>query len=337
MEAPTLSVLSWNLFGSPIAPEPLVRMRRAATIARDAGTELVLFQEVWSEEQRAVIDAVLGEEYALHHSGAEARWIVGLAGGLLACVRRDSRWKLMAEPAFVEFGDEASEWFFWQGDGLADKGVQSLRLRDAKTGLVAQVLNTHLQSDYRPALFFDFSDVRRVQIADLTTVAKRHDVPTLAFGDLNFAPDTETHREMLADWDDLSARERERCGCGTHGDASTWIDYVLGRSTEQWAVRADVERGPRERTGAMISDHNPLTAQVRFEAKPGRVDAASAAALVALAEPSTRRTWLLACSYLASAFAGGSFLAPGGASIGTSGTIARVARAEPGRRRRGAF
>lgn len=299
----SLSVLSWNLFGPPTAPDPLERMRRAARKALDERYELVLLQEVWTREQLRVIGSVLHAEYELHHSGSQARWILGLKGGLLACVRKDSAWRLVADPEFQEFGTEASPLLVWQGDGLADKGVQKLRIQHAESELVVRVLNTHLQSDYSPHSLFDFPGVRRAQLDDLSRAAGSRELPTVAFGDLNLAPGSENYRQLLGFWDDLSAAERQRCQCGTHdGDepgAADWIDYVLGRDTPDWTVAAEVTRHDREQGGEMISDHDALSAALSFERVSDASIAVHAAALAAARGPSTRRSWLAAMAYLA--------------------------------------
>lgn len=277
-------------------------MQRAAQLAADGRYELVLFQEVWTDSQIEAVENVLGDDYVSHHSGDEARPIIGLKGGLIVFARRGSEWN-MDPPVFYEFENEAPDFLLWQGDGLADKGVQEIRLRNDRADVDVRVLNTHFQSPYSPEFLFNFRKVRGAQLEELLARTKSPELPTLAFGDLNLGPKSENYKLLLKDWVDLSASERERCQCDTHdgkyGGAADWIDYALGRDSADWKIQAEIRRLDRDDSQGMVSDHNGLSAVVHFERLRSSLTPADSAALLALVAPSTRRTWLIASMYLA--------------------------------------
>lgn len=292
-----LRLLSWNLFGAPYAPDAVDRMRRIAEWIAAGGHDLALLQEVWTDEQGKAIESVLAAEYDLHTLPHRA--LTGRKGGLMALVRRDSRWRLSGDTQFHEFAAEAPDAVIWQGDGIADKGVQQVPLSHAELELDLVLLHTHLQAPYSPRFLFDYESVRRAQLAELESVARRVDgcAPVLAAGDFNLGPHRENYARLTSYWRDLSKTERERCACGTHdgetGGAADWIDYLLARDAPSWRIEAEVTRLARGTGEDMLSDHDGLDARIQLFPRLAGAGAVECAVLSTLAGPTTRRSWLV--------------------------------------------
>src|SRR5207247_331164 len=64
---------------------------------------------------------------------------------------------------------------------------------------------------------------------------------------------------------DLTAQERQSCGCGTNFDAGQrqWIDYVFARG---WNVTATTQRITNNAADSPYSDHDGLLVRVVYGA-----------------------------------------------------------------------
>ena len=85
--------------------------------------DFVLLQEVWFPSQGDLLVEALRPRY--EPVDVPRTWFPGRAGGLLTFVRRDSGWRVRRS-SFHPFSTAASAWRFWEGDGLASKGVQRI-------------------------------------------------------------------------------------------------------------------------------------------------------------------------------------------------------------------
>ena len=305
-----LRVLSWNLYGAPLAPDPEARMRRVGELVARGGYDLALLQEVWTRSQS---EALLGPTRATHDAWTSGphRALVGRQGGLTALLRRDSDWQL-SRHAFVAFENEASDALFWQGDGIADKGIQHLQLRSRKARRAVDVFHTHLQAAYTPSALFDGAAVRRGQLGELERLARGVPRPSLAFGDFNLVPGSANYARLTRGWVDLTRDARAGCGCGTSTDdgvdSGRWIDYALARRDAHAPVEAMVRRlAPRDELGA-LSDHAGLDVLLEWSDAPASGALLDGAALGTLAASSSRRELLGAGVYALCRLAG---LAPG--------------------------
>jgi endonuclease/exonuclease/phosphatase family metal-dependent hydrolase len=294
-----LRVVTWNLHGTPDAPDVEGRLGRVArwvledSRAADATTppDLVLLQEVWAQGQEELLRRSLGASYDL--VGVPNGLLFGRTGGLLALVRRDGP-LVRVQADFLEFEVEAPEWRIWEGDGFGDKGVQRIVLALGRRRVVA--FNTHLQAEYDGT---DYSAIRAAQLAQLAKLAAAvppHDLVLVA-GDLNTQP-AELERWLLAPdprWRDLSAELRTRRECWQRHDdgAERWIDYVLARED---ATRFRVERAgcmPSQPEDVPFSDHPGLDLKLAVVENAREQSRWLAPALAArLAGPTTRREWI---------------------------------------------
>ena len=152
--AAPLHLLSWNVFGSPVAKDPLAAMERIARYIDARAFDVVLLQEVWTAEQLDAFDRLAS--YQALYANMPRGWPLPRKGGLVALVREGGPWQVQAEPRFHEFAAEAPDALLWQGDGIADKGVERIEIAHVDTGARVVLFNTHFQSDYDPRSLFDF-------------------------------------------------------------------------------------------------------------------------------------------------------------------------------------
>ena len=305
--ARVLRVVSWNLHGAPGAPDVAGRFARVVrwileTAAATRPPDLICLQEVWTPGQEGLLRDALGERYAF----------VGTAGGpllrkggLLALVRREGELRC-AGSRFDEFVARASAWRIWEGDGLADKGVQRLDLRCGGVPLVA--FHTHLQAGYPGA---GHAKTRAAQLGELAGWMARApaSVPALALGDLNVEPDEVESLLIARDprWRELSVALRARRECWSPPDSSgreEWTDYALGRSGE--AARLSLARSdcmPSRPRDHPFSDHPGLDFDLAVE--PAARHAGSLVPVFAarLGAPQSRREWLGSLALLVAAVA----------------------------------
>lgn len=259
-----LTFVSWNLHGLPFVAEPEVRFARIAERVRELepAPDLLLFQEVWSGSLADQLREHLREYEA--PGGLERNWIGQRPSGLIAFVRSAGPWKI-DDVDFHEFDLHAPWWRVWEGDGLARKGVQQLRLSDGRDELT--MLHTHLQATYGKP---EYEPIVSDQLQQMTSLAQRlgNGRPIIAAGDLNARAGTPPYRELRERWIDLTAEFRARCGCGTSvrddGQPGAWIDYVLAYDLPRFRVEADLNLLANQKRDDPYSDHNGLFVKLRI-------------------------------------------------------------------------
>ena len=275
-----LHALSWNLHGAPSAGPMAARLGRVAAEILRRGPDVVLLQELWfADDARRLADA-LGDGYLRVPDDPQVSdtllyRLIGLrSGGLLAFVARDSAWRLVDPSRFERFRAGPPWWRspLDQGDGLAEKGVQSFTL--VRAGVRIRIANTHLQARYAasPVEVGRDAAIRDRQVAQLLRgLAPDRDVAaTLLFGDFNLHPDEATYRRLTQDWVDLT-RGLQCPTCATHlsrtGRPGGWVDYVLVRARP--GVTSDPRMALIENTAVdcPYSDHQGLDLQIGIEAQ----------------------------------------------------------------------
>ncbi|MGE4651153.1 MAG: endonuclease/exonuclease/phosphatase family protein [Myxococcota bacterium] len=315
-----IRLATWNLHTPPFAPRRSQRLRAAAQHLKDGPAvkpDLLLFQEIWSEDFWEELAQGLAPDYAPSLPGAGAR--IAARSGLASFVRRDSGWRVTGHH-FEAFRSEGPLWRFWEGDGIVEKGFEIVKLRRADLPL--SLLNTHLQAQYPPR---HYSEVRSQQIAQIgAAVAGIPDTRLLlAGGDWNTTPGETLYPALTRFLDDLTATYRKRCGCGTfvgEVEGSEWLDYLFARPSRQWQVRVEaVGRLESEAPDRPFSDHHGVEARLRVEP---RLNAGALLPLCAatLRGPSTRRAWSLAAI-------GGLFALAGkglGGALGAGPSLSRL-------------
>src|SRR5262245_16168366 len=304
-------IVCWNLHGAPGAPDVGGRFRRAAgwilgasnAFAAMGPPDLVLLQEVWTRGQEEILREELQASYEI--AGTPRGWLLPRKGGLLTGIRRGGPLSLLRSE-FREFEAEASEWRFWEADGLGDKGIQRLELRLGDQTFVA--FHTHLQAAYLRA---PHAEVRAAQLGQLTRWADAvpRSAPVLVAGDLNLDP-SELETLLLrpdARWQELSAALRSQHECWSPPDPSgrkDWVDYVLARDGE--AQRFRVARSdcvPSRPADVPYSDHPALDLDLALEAGHAGLPNLVPILAARLALPQCRREWLRSAALLAAAAA----------------------------------
>src|SRR5262245_6663903 len=266
----TVRVSSWNLHGPPLAPRRDARFDEVARRILREDPDVVHFQEVWiPDDATRLIDMLCPSYEPVPDAG---RGLILRTGGLLSFLKR-RHVALNGEAPFQPFDRYASKWRFWQGDGISGKGVQSMVV--GHTGVQLVFLNAHLQSPYRGQ---SYADTRLAQLRQLQRIASslHPELPLIAVGDLNTAPEENLDPQFDAFWIDITQEHRRRCAGGTHyghdGREADWIDYVLVRRQREWSVDfAELHRLENAAVDYPYSDHHGLLATVglhHLESRP---------------------------------------------------------------------
>jgi endonuclease/exonuclease/phosphatase family metal-dependent hydrolase len=258
-----LELISWNVHGPPLSRRRPQRLAAVAEVIREAAPDLVLLQEVWfpSDAER-VVQCLPGYEPIAH--GLRAGLL--RRGGLLALLHRDRGWSYdSSRSGFESFRASAPLWRVWEGDALGRKGIHRIELVEDASGHRLVVLNTHLQAQYGT---IRHEPPRRAQLEHLARTARAidADLPVLAAGDFNTGPAEPVFDEVLRPhWHDLTESRRARPDAATHMDCGAeppWIDYVLARRSDSWAVSADLDLIENTAPDEPWSDHHGLRATV---------------------------------------------------------------------------
>lgn len=289
----SLSILSWNVHATPLSLRKGDRLARVVTKILEQRPDVVLLQELWTFEDARQLIRKLGKTYSA--AGVQPRGMLIRKSGLLTLLRRQSGWSIQ-QASFHEFEAEASDWIFWEADGLGGKGIHRIDIE--RKGARVVILNTHLQSEYGKT---KYKEVRTRQLQELRSMAEG--VPlrfaVIAAGDLNTSPDEDLYTRLVAYWHDLGATERATCGCGTYlldgGAEEAWIDYILARREDEWrATVREFELVVNERPDRPYSDHHGLLVRLELWKRTSTRPVALGLLLSQTGKPLTRRQWLLA-------------------------------------------
>lgn len=196
-------------------------------------------------------------------------------GGLIGFLRKAGNW-ICLETTYLPFEKSAHDFFFLEGDGYNEKGIQRIHLRHASSGGDLIVYNTHLQAQYLEKKEY-YSGIRFQQIAQLGMVGKMEpkEAVVLAAGDFNVCQpawgsacksphDESIYRAIERDWKDLTKKTRTNCKlhCSTYvgeGEINQWLDYVLVRKSSENKIRDEkIEVLDSPRNQVPISDHRPI-------------------------------------------------------------------------------
>jgi len=258
-----MKLICWNLHAVPLIGVRVAQRLNAAAAAIDReAADVVLLQEIWTDEAVYVIQKALGANYAVmngeHSSGRHC-------GGLLTLLRRDT-WQATGPAAFTRFTVSAPAWKFWQGDGLFKKGVLAVTA-DGPTGHRLVLLNTHLQSQYG---YFHADGVLRArqayvperiaQLRELEAVSQRYRDPLIVGGDFNTTPDEWPALGLPAEWQELTAALR-MTGAVTYIEKTgphSWYDYVFARSLPRASATATARLIQNTAVDVPFSDHHGL-------------------------------------------------------------------------------
>lgn len=259
-----LTLVSWNVHGSPLARDVGARLARIADKILELAPDIVVLQEVWSDRQVDLLRRRLGPRYQFLTPPEELNGWVFRAGGLLTLVGRSHE---VEGSGFQAFTIEGSAWRFWEGDAYGDKGVLQVDVM-AAGGVPLSILNTHLQSEYGERRH---ADIRRAQLRQLRRVAEAMGPRrlVLAAGDLNTLADEPIFGEVAAHWSDLTGPARNQCRCGTRllsdGREEGWVDHVLSRPLRSSTVEVlEVGRVRNVAPDRPYSDHCAVLIRLRL-------------------------------------------------------------------------
>ncbi len=284
-----LHIITWNLHGPPLAPRRAQRFAAAAEYILQQLPDILCLQEVWFPSEAAALVAQLELAYVV--AEPPHGWFPGSQGGLLTFVRRRSRWAIR-QRRFTAFHVEAPVWRIWEGDGYANKGFHQLELE--RDGQPLTILNTHLQAQYGTRTY---AEVRSAQVDQFneTVAAIAPEIPVVACGDFNTAPDDAIYRSLIGTWLDVTKGHRDGCHCGTTVMASEptqWIDYVLLRKPT-WTMRmVQIVRIESQAADAPYSDHHGLNVKLEIDTGVAPVEKLSSLAWRQLTLSPTRRNFL---------------------------------------------
>jgi endonuclease/exonuclease/phosphatase family metal-dependent hydrolase len=273
-----LHALSWNLHGAPSAGPMDARLGRIAGEILRRHPDLVLLQELWfADDARRLQDALSGQYLPVaddpHVSDSLLSRLTGFRrGGLLAFVARASAWRPEGPSRFERFRAGPRWWrsLLAQGDGLAEKGVQSFTL--VRPGVRIGIANTHLQARYAAsaAEVRHDAEIRARQVAQLLhdVAPERDAAATLLFGDFNVHPDEGPYRQLTQDWVDLT-RGLQCPTCATRlsrsGRPGGWVDYVFARAGSGIRLDPHMTMIANAAVDCPYSDHHGLELLVGIE------------------------------------------------------------------------
>ena len=259
-----MKLICWNLHAVPlIGVRVAQRLTAAAAAIEREAADVVLLQEIWTDEAVHVVQQALSPNYRVM-SGEKGTG--RHCGGLLTLLRRDT-WTAAGPAAFTRLTVAAPAWKFWQGDGLFRKGILAVTADEVASGRRVVFLNTHLQSQYG---YFHADGVLRArqpyvperiaQLRELEAVASRYIDPLIVGGDFNSTPDEWPLLGLPDAWQELTAALR-MTGAMTYIEKTgphSWYDYVFA----QWPGSAEVTATARliENTAVDVpfSDHHGL-------------------------------------------------------------------------------
>lgn len=273
-----LRVLSLNVWGlpPPVGSDVSERLHRIARRLPDLDVDVVVFQEVWTEESRATLLS------AGHTAGLGESWQHGSAlggSGLLALSRlpirstRFTPYRLCGLPQRVTHGD------FYGGKGF-------VRLDVEFAGELVAIFGTHLIARYTAVGEVDEYEAHRAgEVIELAAAVREVETPVVAIGDFNILEDSPEYRILLG----LTGLVDAAAALGTRQDTvmrenayraadgqskGSRIDYGftrsgVARSAEAVTFRRVLDE-PIEIAGkpAAYSDHAGLLAEIRL-AGPG--------------------------------------------------------------------
>ncbi len=236
----SLRVASLNVWALPLglAPRREERLRAIAERMRQREVDVWGFQEVWTDDARAVLSA-----------GAEAAGygVVHGDGGLMIASRmpfRDAsfrRYKLRGIATHVHRGDHAG-----------GKGFQRLTLESGMGPVV--LFNTHLHAQYTSDGEDPFRGHRMGQIVELAHALAPVEEPLVALGDFNIREGSRHYQVLmgLAGLEDAAVALDRREGTSSSG---TRIDLILTRGPRPHSVEVFAESG-------VYSDHAAIRSEL---------------------------------------------------------------------------
>ncbi len=187
-DAPTLRVLTFNVWGLPTAPDRLARIQHFAHVLASGVFDLVGLQEVWLEpDRRALIDAAAAGGLAHAHVVGPGR----VGSGLVLL----SRYPL-TDAAFTRYSLNGDPFV---ADHYVPKGIAFARA-DTPLGVLdvylTHAIAQHAHDDARDR----YLPHRIAQMAEfaLHVNARSTDRPVIALGDFNVRPDELGYRALAA-------------------------------------------------------------------------------------------------------------------------------------------
>jgi endonuclease/exonuclease/phosphatase family metal-dependent hydrolase len=296
--AMNIRLISWNLHGIPFLARRRERMMTALMATLERRPDIVAFQEVWGDADARQIS---------ERADAELMRTVKVPGvyssppGGLVVLYRDAVWQVLRHE-FRHYEAHGPAWRLWEGDGVAGKGIQHVRLLHRETRSEFSLLNTHLQSQY-PEYNRLYERERESQIQQLAATASEVSGgrPVIGVGDFNTLPSERLYGVLTTSWCDMTIKARAAAGkrATTYedGGGGAWLDYVLGRRDPGCAFDADVRLLRNARRDDPFSDHHGLAATVSLigvsdcgESRPNRLR--ELGLRFVSDAPATRRQWI---------------------------------------------
>ena len=304
-----LHALSWNLHGAPSAGPMDARLGHIAGEILRRHPDLVLVQELWFADDARRLQDALSTHYLRVADDPQVSdsWLSRLTGlrrgGLLAFVAHASAWRPEGPSRFERFRAGPPWWrsLLAQGDGLAEKGVQSFTL--VRPGVRIGIANTHLQARYAASAadVRQDAEIRARQVAQLLhdVAPERDAAATLLFGDFNLYPNEGPYRQLTRDWVDLT-RGLQCPTCATRlsrsGRSGGWVDYAFASAALGIKLDPHMTMITNTAVDCPYSDHHGLELLVGIEAHGAGATGAARGAMpdsregIAPVVPTTTRT-----------------------------------------------
>jgi len=173
-----ISILTYNIHGLPWSVDNTLPIARWSG---GEGTNLLCFQEVFTESRQTTLKRILEEhDYTVYFPNDAIESVV--PSGLCIALQNKSLWKMITL-RFTPFFNYS----YW--DTFANKGFFSICLQH-KDGLQIRILNTHMQSDWELPYYSGTYYTNRIRTLQLEEMVKEYGTSktlTLIVGDLNQA------------------------------------------------------------------------------------------------------------------------------------------------------
>lgn len=212
----SLRVLTWNVWDVPVvATHTTERMRRIVPALAALEPDLVALQEVWVEEDAAILLHDLHEagfEHTRHYRGE------GMKCGLLIASRYPFR-----DLGFHAFVLGTTSHVPWHIDWNADKGVARVRVQTPLGDV--DFADTHMQANYSPGGYLSVRLGQALEVAGVASAPANSGPPLIVAGDFNTRSDDLPMRVLLS-----------RANLGEAGE-DVGVDKILFRGGTDHSLR----------------------------------------------------------------------------------------------------
>ena len=248
----TLKLATFNIQALWVAGKNRpARMRAIAEYLAPLDPDVIGFQECFVSADRELLLSELGRQTRLLHHEYYPSGNVG--SGLLICSAYP-----ICEAWFHRYQAIAPAWKFWQGDGLAGKGIGLARIALPGAAGFLDFFNTHAQAGYGNDAYKVLRKEEMAEAAEFINAARCGPAPAFVTGDFNARRGAPEHDLLVA-----------RAGLDRVMSVESTIDHIYAARDPHYhyevietrEIPATIEKDGRP---FELSDHNGYLTTVRI-------------------------------------------------------------------------